>query len=126
MKTHPMVTPLETGYEVTLPWHRAAAYLGFRSRLGTTVLMLPAGIVLPPRLDLRHHSPTGFAWGYGGSGPAQLALAILSDATQCRETSVNLYQLFKREVIATIDADQWLIDRHDVRQWAIDHPFPSV
>jgi hypothetical protein len=24
------------------------------------------------------HSPTGFAWGYGGSGPADLALNILS------------------------------------------------
>lgn len=34
---------------------------------------------LDPRLDLRNHSPTGFAWGYGGSGPAQLALAILAD-----------------------------------------------
>src|SRR5262245_55620958 len=27
-----------------------------------------------------NHSPDGFAWGYGGSGPAQLALAILLDA----------------------------------------------
>jgi hypothetical protein len=24
-----------------------------------------------------HHSPSGFAWGYGGSGPADLALNIL-------------------------------------------------
>lgn len=32
---------------------------------------------LNPRLDLFNHSPTGFEWGYGGSGPAQLALAIL-------------------------------------------------
>lgn len=31
---------------------------------------------------LRHvvvHSPDGFEWGYGGSGPADLALAILCD-----------------------------------------------
>ena len=35
---------------------------------------------LNPRYDLRNHSPTGFAWGYLGSGPAQLALAILADA----------------------------------------------
>lgn len=26
---------------------------------------------------LEYHSPTGFAWGYGGSGPADLALSIL-------------------------------------------------
>jgi hypothetical protein len=31
-------------------------------------------------LTLRNHSPTGFEWGYAGSGPAQLALALLLDA----------------------------------------------
>ena len=25
------------------------------------------------------HSPTGFSWGYGGSGPADLALSVLAD-----------------------------------------------
>src|SRR5262245_22144387 len=35
---------------------------------------------LPLCLELRNHSPTGFEWGYGGSGPAQLALALLVDA----------------------------------------------
>ena len=34
---------------------------------------------LPLYLEIRNHSPTGFEWGYGGSGPAQLALAILAD-----------------------------------------------
>lgn len=28
-------------------------------------------------LKVRNHSPGGFSWGYGGSGPAQLALAIM-------------------------------------------------
>jgi len=31
------------------------------------------------RLDLRNHSPTGLEWGYGGSGPAQPALALAAD-----------------------------------------------
>ena len=34
---------------------------------------------LDPRLDLANHSPDGFEYGYAGSGPAQLALAILAD-----------------------------------------------
>jgi len=34
---------------------------------------------LPFRTEIRNHSPTGFNWGYSGSGPAQLALAILAD-----------------------------------------------
>ena len=31
------------------------------------------------RLDPFNHSSTGLEWGYGGSGPAHLALAILAD-----------------------------------------------
>lgn len=31
---------------------------------------------LPPRNDLYDHSPDGFNWGYPGSGPGQLALAL--------------------------------------------------
>src|SRR2546423_1244722 len=34
---------------------------------------------LPPRNDIVNHSPNGFEWGYSGSGPAQLALAIMAD-----------------------------------------------
>ena len=33
----------------------------------------------------RIHSPDGFAWGYGGSGPSQLALAILDSMTGDKE-----------------------------------------
>jgi hypothetical protein len=32
---------------------------------------------LGPSLKIQSHSPDGFEWGYGGSGPAQAALAIL-------------------------------------------------
>lgn len=30
-----------------------------------------------PSLAVRNHSPTGFSWGYHGSGPKQLALALM-------------------------------------------------
>ena len=46
-------------------------------------------------------SPSGFNWGYGGSGPAQLALAILLRATD-HETAVAYYQAFKWDVIAKL------------------------
>ena len=32
-----------------------------------------------PLRHIIHHSPTGFEFGYGGSGPADLALSILAD-----------------------------------------------
>jgi len=50
-------------------------------------------------LKLRNHSPDGFSWGYSGSGPAQLALALLLHFTD--ETfALRWYQDFKFEVIA--------------------------
>lgn len=46
-------------------------------------------------LRLRNHSPTGFSWGYEGSGPAQLALAILLEAGLSDQHAIERYQQFK-------------------------------
>lgn len=70
---------------------------------------------LPARLDLRDHSLTGFAWGYGGSGPAQLALALLADALGDDERATRLYQAFKWEVVASLPtAGGWALTDADV------------
>ena len=61
---------------------------------------------LDPRFDLANHSPTGFAWGYGGSGPAQLALAILCDCLGDDGRARRLYQDFKFMKIARLDKDK--------------------
>ena len=71
---------------------------------------------LDPRFDLRNHSPTGFAWGYGGSGPAQLALAILADAGD-DVAAQRHYQKFKFEKISSLPHGSWQIDAADVREW---------
>lgn len=52
-------------------------------------------------LKIRNHSPTGFNFGYGGSGPAQLALAILLDYSG-KIPHPACYQDFKRQFIATM------------------------
>lgn len=55
-----------------------------------------------------NHSPDGFNWGYGGSGPAQLALAIcieLYGADRRDEWPIN-YQNFKFTYIATLPVGQ--------------------
>ena len=49
-----------------------------------------------PSLKVRNHSPDGFNWGYGGSGPAQLALAVMLRVTG----KTDGYQHFKFIVIA--------------------------
>lgn len=48
-----------------------------------------------------NHSPDGFNWSYGGSGPAQLALALLL-LRYPPEQAIALHQEFKREVIAAL------------------------
>jgi len=51
-----------------------------------------------PSQGIRNHSPDGFSWGYGGSGPAQLALAVILELTGKAEG----YQEFKWQTIATL------------------------
>ena len=63
---------------------------------------------LPMRLNLHNHSPTGFEWGYGGSGPAQLALALLADALGDDELAQAHYQDFKRAVITGL-GNSWTL-----------------
>lgn len=62
-----------------------------------------------------NHSPDGFNWGYGGSGPAQLALAIMLAAGLSRERAVRHYQRFKWIVIAKQQGD-WVMEI-DIDKW---------
>ena len=97
-------------------------YQGFRDDDGDTRVSVFRGgreRPLDARLDLRAHSPTGLNWGYGGSGPAQLSLALLADFFgSCGigdAVALALYQLFKFRCIATITGDDWLLDEETVR-----------
>jgi hypothetical protein len=65
-------------------------------------------------LEVRDHSPTGFAWGYNGSAPAQLALALLVDATGHEALALQHYQDFKRQVVAGW-GDSWSITAREIR-----------
>ncbi len=89
---------------------------------------------------LRHmivHSPSGLAWGYSGSGAADLALSILADyldeadvipaherhdhavAREIQHTRAwVLHQDFKRQFIAPLDEGAgWTLTDADVRDW---------
>jgi hypothetical protein len=52
-------------------------------------------------LKIWNHSPDGFNWGYGGSGPAQLALALLLLRLPEVE-AVRRHQEFKWAVISKL------------------------
>lgn len=98
-----------------------AKYEAIRTENG--VVATDDGAPLDKRLELFNHSPTGFEMGNSGSGPAQLALAILShhfrsrlkslnSATRatCDERTVRFYQQFKAAVIARVEGDYFTIE----------------
>lgn len=78
-----------------------------------------ASTPLDPRHDIWNHSPNGFNWGYCGSGPAQLALALLADATDDAYVTVLWYQEFKRKVVAKLPHHAWVMDREFILDWII-------
>jgi hypothetical protein len=55
-----------------------------------------------PSQKVWNKSPDGFNWGYGGSGPAQLALAIMLKLTGKQDG----FQDFKFKVIAALPQNQ--------------------
>jgi hypothetical protein len=77
-------------------------YRGVRAAGGVLVTVNDTGLQLAPSLRVRNHSPTGFEYGYGGSGPAQLALAILLHEYD-QVTAVRYYQHFKWRAIARLN-----------------------
>ena len=99
-------------------------------------IVLINGSPLDPRLDIVNHSPTGFSWGYSGSGPAQLALAILADYlsipkpfkqywcagrhvfNKTYDQGIKCYQQFKEDVIAELpQKKEWIIDDRQIKYW---------
>ena len=73
---------------------------------------------LDPCIKMVNHSPTGFAWGYQGSGPAQLAFALLYHVTKDKETSQRFYQRFKADVIGAMPREgNWKLSYNDIVGW---------
>jgi Family of unknown function (DUF6166) len=71
---------------------------------------------LDPGYRYVNHSPTGFEWGYTGSGPAQLAFAILLCHFNAPGPALLFYQDFKDQVIAMINGDRWELSTAEVEQ----------
>lgn len=97
-------------------------YRGVRDRDGCTVVAdspyTQFAEALPLRLDLANHSPTGFEWGYLGSGPAQLALALLADCLGDDQEALRLHQKFKANVVSQIQAETWRMTAGKIQELA--------
>jgi hypothetical protein len=83
---------------------------------GDESVLSPAAI--DSKFELRH-SPDGFQWGYAGSGPAELARAMLvrviPDDDRVRHP--RCYQAFKADTISRIKKDEFEIDFKAVQEW---------
>lgn len=97
--------------------HMAKSYNGTRTPDGCIVNVVITGTAndhgysLKPRNDVRDHSPDGFEWGYGGSGPAQLALAMCIDYLDGDvERAQLVYHGVKFGMIGPLKGDTFVID----------------
>jgi Family of unknown function (DUF6166) len=100
-------------------------YTGYRRPEGCIVKVYDAGGAerdLKLRLDLRNHSPTGPEWGYSGSGPAQLALALAADVLGDDEAALDVYQAFKFKLVGRLPHDGWSLTEEQLRQAIRDIP----
>lgn len=92
-------------------WRGSGREVRVHTPQGDNLVLDPA-----PSLTLANHSPDGFNWGYGGSGPSQLALAILLDFTGDAQLSLEHYQDFKWQMIAPL-GPQWNLTGAQIRVW---------
>ena len=77
--------------------------------------------------DLRNHSPDGFSWGYSGSGPAQLSLAILMDFTNDKELSLMSYQNFKFDIISKLPMGQnFVLTGKQIAEWFVSKEMINI
>ncbi len=145
------ITLIPDDVAVLGPWREAElraaagadgrAYCGFRIK-GVHVYRIVAATAGAPLMAtaLRHemrHSPDGFEWGYGGSGPSDLALSILTEhinsllqrlygggcvppitaRNEALAATRELYQAFKWATVAKFSRERWLLPGEDVTAW---------
>ena len=90
------------------------------SAMGPEVFFVQPEGEPPYKLKHRvHHSPDGMAYGYGGSGPADLARSILWDHLGS-EPPPSVYQEFKRAFVARWEQGKpWSITGEQIDEWIV-------
>jgi len=62
-----------------------------------------------------------FEWGYRGSGPMDLATSLLADAAGVAAAARLAYE-FKRQIVASWQADVFSITEAEIAAWAAQQP----
>jgi len=98
-------------------------YIG--SRVGVPTVHVVKGATLRGLAHVEYHSPDGFEWGYGGSGPADLALSILADyfgetaeaALKPPSKAFLLHQYFKSHFLFRAKKEGFCIHEGQIKDW---------
>ncbi|MFQ5957867.1 MAG: DUF6166 domain-containing protein [Alphaproteobacteria bacterium] len=88
-------------------------YKGARSPLGCVITV--NDVPLDPRADLQRVSDVEFEWGYDGTGPRRLALAVLADYLGDDQKALDFHQVFTETVIAELKGDEWTLTGEQVQ-----------
>jgi hypothetical protein len=101
-------------------------YHGVRVGVGNTEVTVSEEGMVSPLEQVVYHSPTGMEWGYGGSGPSDLALSILADffneqpltegRMNAKTRTVQLYQRFKEQFVAHFGSS-WTLGGKAIADW---------
>lgn len=83
-----------------MPKHNLRGYVSTR-----TVFLDEDMLIESESQAVVNHSPDGFCWGYGGSGPSQLALAVCLKLYP-KKVALEIYQDFKFDLIARLPIDK--------------------
>lgn len=94
-------------------------YLGARDEDGCSVLVVDDQV--KPNIRVLENrgestSPTGFEWGYGGSGPYALALSILWDHTG-KDPGRRAAMHFKMDVVSQFNRERFELTATEVQAW---------
>lgn len=97
---------------------------------------------IKPLRHVSYHSPSGFGWGYRGSGPADLALSILANyfaesyvnrayifkmkVGQVPPQCISYHQSFKEQFIAPIVDETWQITSEQIDEWVAKQKITSI
>jgi len=65
-------------------------------------------------------------WGYGGSGPHQLAYDLLLHASNRPECAERIYRLYAADVVSHLPYDGWTLTRLEIVHWIDAHYAPLI
>jgi len=120
----PLVPPRDWDItEASLPTGPATkTYQGIRYKDGAADVVVNTRETDNDYGNIRHlphvpyHSPSGFEWGYGGSGPADLARSILADVGGIKIADM-FHQAFKWAFIAKLPKGDWTLTEQQIIDW---------